>query len=225
MVRAHQRVVALHRSYLQRLVRAHEEERTRVAREVHDDAVQRLVHLGRELELQVAEATSDASGHRRLTGIHEEVEDLADALRQLAHGLHPAALEQAGLTVALVQLADETGRLQQLDVELLLPEHDPVLDPEVRLALFRITQEALRNTARHGGTTRARVELRAADGIVHLIVEDAGAGFDQLASRPRGIGLVGIEERARLAGGEARVESSPGAGTRVSVTVPASGRR
>jgi signal transduction histidine kinase len=222
MVMAQRRLVALHRSYLQRLVKAHEEERSRIAREVHDDAVQRLVVVGRELDMyrDADPAMSDLK-RRRLAGIHGEVEDLADALRKLAHRLHPAALEHSGLNLALTQLAEEMARLHQVRVELHLPVGEPQLDPEARLALFRIAQEALSNVVRHAHTDAATVALRHADGQVELIVQDAGAGFNREATRRSGIGLVGIEERAHLAGGRAEIESLPGKGTRVTVRLAA----
>ena len=224
MVTAQRRLVALHRSYLQRLVKAHEEERSRIAREVHDDAVQRLVVVGRELDLY-----RDADPHlapmkrHQLAGIHGEVADLADALRQLAHGLHPAALEHAGLNLALTQLAEETWRLHQVHVELHLPEGELALDPGARLALFRIAQEALSNVVRHARTDSAAVALRQTNGYVELLVQDAGSGFNPEATRRSGIGLVGIEERAHLAGGTARIESLPGKGTRVIARITGDG--
>lgn len=221
MVMAQRRLVALHRSYLQRLVKAHEEERSRIAREVHDDAVQRLVVVGRELDLyRDSDPGLSQLQRHRLSGIQGEVEDLADALRQLAHRLHPAALEQSGLELALRQLAEEMQRLHQLRVELLLPEQPVELGAEARLALFRIAQEALRNVVRHANTPSAAVALRSGSGYAELIVQDAGAGFDRDSRRRSGIGLVGIEERARFAGGGATIESLPGGGTRVVARVP-----
>lgn len=225
MVTAQRRLVALHRSYLQRLVKAHEEERSRIAREVHDDAVQRLVVVGRELDLyRDSDPEMSQLKRHRLTGIHGEVEDLADALRQLAHQLHPAALEHSGLNLALTQLAEETFRLHELRVELHLPERELDLDSGTRLALFRITQEALRNVVRHANTDSAAVAVRPTGEHVELLVQDAGDGFNRDATRRSGIGLVGIEERARLAGGKAEIESLPGKGTRVTARIPLENR-
>lgn len=225
MVTAQRRLVALHRSYLQRLVKAHEEERSRIAREVHDDAVQRLVVVGRELDLyRDADPGMSELKRHRLTGIHGEVEDLADALRQLAHRLHPAALEHSGLNLALTQLAEETYRLHQLRVELHLPEQELDLGSGGRLALFRIAQEALRNVVRHANTDSAAVAVRSTADHVELLVQDAGDGFNRDATRRSGIGLVGIEERAHLAGGRAEIESLPGKGTRVTARIPLENR-
>ena len=220
MVRAQRRVVALHRSYLQRLVKAHEEERSRIARDVHDDAVQRLTFIGRELELFQSEGEPLGDGRvRHIGGIQGEVHDLADALRQLAHQLHPAALEHAGLNLALRQLADEITRAHGVKVRLQLPERELPLNPDAQLALFRIAQEAMNNAVRHSDSDEVSVQLRSDGATAELQVEDAGVGFDQRSIRHRGIGLVGIEERARLAGGNAWVASAPGQGTRVTVRV------
>jgi len=220
MVRAQRRVVALHRSYLQRLVRAHEEERSRIARDVHDDAVQRLTVIGRELELLQHDGEPLGDDRvRHIGGIQGEVRDLADALRQLAHQLHPAALEHAGLNVALRQLADETTRAHGVNVRVQLPDRELSLSQDVRLALFRIAQEALSNAVRHARTDEVSIRLKDDGAGAELEVEDSGVGFDQRAIGHRGIGLVGIEERARLAGGNAWVMSAPGQGTRVAARI------
>lgn len=220
MIRAQRHVVALHRSYLQQIVQAHEEERARVARDVHDDAVQRLVHLGRELDLHRQCLTPDRGNElHRLSGIKGELEDLADALRLLAHNLHPAALEHAGLLPALTQLCDETARHDGVNVELRLPPEQPELDDDVKLTLFRIAQEAIHNIVKHSGARSAMLTVLCQPDRVTLLAEDAGIGFDAMLPR-RGIGLVSIEERARLVGGNATIQSAPGRGTRVAVAVP-----
>lgn len=221
MVIAQRRMVAVHRSYTQRLLEAHEKERARVAREVHDDAIQRLVVVKHELdELGTEGHGLDASGMRHLDGIRNEVQDLADALRKLAHRLHPSAIEQAGVSVALAQLAGEMERASDLQVEIGLPDTPLPLSRDASLALFRITQESLRNVVRHSGAKRASVRMRRADDQAELVIQDSGAGFDPDAGQRAGIGLVGIDERARLVGGTARIHSAPGKGTTITVRVP-----
>ena len=221
MVVAQRRMVAVHRTYTQRLLEAHEEERAHVAREVHDDAIQRLVVLRHELdELGASGHGLDDARMHHLDGIRHEVQDLADALRKLAHRLHPAAIEQAGLSVALTQLADEVTRTSGVRVEVELPQPAPLLSRDASLALFRIAQESLRNVVRHSGAQSAALSLRESDSTVELTITDAGKGFDQVNGSRAGIGLVGIDERARLVGGSARVRSAPGQGTSVTVRVP-----
>jgi signal transduction histidine kinase len=224
MVIAQRRLVAVHRSYTQRLLEAHEAERARVAREVHDDAIQRLVIVEHELdELGAGGHGLDAARLHRLDGIRNEVQDLADALRKLAHRLHPAAIEQAGVSVALAQLAEELERVSDLHVELDLPDARLDLSREARLALFRIAQESLRNVVRHSGVRRASLTLRRAGSMAELVIQDSGVGFDPNARQRAGIGLVGIDERARLVGGTARIQSAPDGGTTVAVRVPLDG--
>jgi len=222
MVIAQRRVVALHRTYAQRLLAAQEAERARVAREVHDDAIQRLAVLRHELtEFGRATQGLTAAQSHRLGGIVGEVEDLAVTLRQLAHELHPAAIEQVGLVAALEQLADEVARTAGLTVRLALPPTPVALPPDRALAFFRIAQEALRNVIRHAGVTEAALAVRTTEDVIELQVEDRGRGFDPVAGRSQaGIGLVGIEERARLLGGVATVRSQPGAGTTVLARIP-----
>jgi signal transduction histidine kinase len=220
MVIAQRRLVAVHRSYTQRLLEAHEAERARVAREVHDDAIQRLVMVKHELDELGGGHGLDAARLRHLDGIRHEVQDLADALRKLAHRLHPSAIEQAGVSVALAQLAEEMERASDLHVELDVPDAPLPLSRDASLALFRIAQESLRNVVRHSGAKRAEVRLRRSGIQAELVIKDSGAGFDPDAGQPAGIGLVGIDERARLVGGSARIHSAPGSGTLVTVRVP-----
>ena len=224
MVLAQRRLVAVHRTYTQRLLEAHEAERARVAREVHDDAIQRLVVVKHELDqLGAANAGFSSARLHHLEGIRNEVQDLADALRQLAHRLHPSAIDHGGVVVALTQLAEETARSSGIDVALDLPAASLELSRDAALALYRVAQESLRNVAKHSGAAKASISLREVDDFVELVIADAGSGFDQSAAVGRGIGLVGIEERARLVGGTARIQSAPGGGTMISVKVPAGG--
>ena len=222
MVIAQRRVVALHRTYAQRLLAAQEAERARVAREVHDDAIQRLAVLRHELqEFGRGDQGLTAAQSHRLGGIVGEVDDLAVTLRQLAHELHPAVIEQVGLVPALEQLADEVARTAGLTVRLTLPPATVALATDRALALFRIAQEALRNVTRHAGVTDAMLTLEAMDDVVELRIEDRGRGFEPGAGRAgAGIGLVGIEERARLLGGAAVIRSRPGGGTTVVARIP-----
>jgi signal transduction histidine kinase len=220
MVIAQRRLVALHRGFAQRLLAAQEEERARVAREVHDDAVQRLAMLSHELtELQGVPDRSAAERHR-LAGIRGDVDDLTVSLRKLAHQLHPSVIEQLGLVPALRQLADEVGR-GGLTVTLDLPAVAPPLRADRALVLFRVAQEALRNVAQHAGVSQARLTVAAADHAVTLTIVDRGRGFDPAAGRrERGLGLIGMNERAALVGGRAAIDARPGQGTSVTVSVP-----
>nr|MDQ3516739.1 histidine kinase [Gemmatimonadota bacterium] len=141
MILAQRRLVAVHRAHTRRLLETHEQERARVAREVHDDAIQRLVVVQHELdELGASDSAVDATRVRHLDGIRNEVQDLVDSLRRLAHRLHPSTIEHAGLPVALAQLAEEFARSSRLRVTLDVNDA-PKLPPDTAIALFRIAQE------------------------------------------------------------------------------------
>lgn len=223
MILAQRRLLSLHQEHMRGLLTAQEEERAWVAREVHDDAVQRLAVLHHELRELERDGGTPAGGGgrgRRLDGIVSEVEDLASALRQLAHRLHPAAIEQAGLVTALRQLAGEISRTAGLPVDVRVEPDGMKIPPREALALFRIAQEALRNAARHAEASRATVVLSADRDALELRVEDDGRGFDPAAVPDGGIGLIGMRERARLVGGEADIQPGAHGGTVVSARVP-----
>ncbi|MFL6192565.1 MAG: tetratricopeptide repeat protein [Thermoanaerobaculia bacterium] len=204
-----------------RRIASEEEARRRIGREIHDDLSQRLAAVAIELKLvrrKLPEAHPQQSDLGTLGG---HLTDLADDLRQLSHDLHPAVLERRGLVEALRDHCAEIERRHGLRVALTLDAADVPFPPDIALGLYRIVQEALANTARHAGAGTARVTLRVAGGVAFLTVADDGAGFDAgEAGRPPGLGLSSIEERARLLGGEPRITSVPGAGTRIEVRVP-----
>jgi len=227
MAVAQRRFMALHQSYGRRLLAAQDEERAAVAREVHDDAVQRLAILRHELSLLESEGgVMTEAQHRRLAGLEGEIGDLSDSLRQLAHRLHPATLDYGHLGLAFEQLAEEMDRVHGVEVALDAADAGLVRNPAQALALFRIAQESLRNVARHASSRQARLSVRRDDGGIVMLVEDTGRGFDPEAGRKGGatgnggLGLYTIRERARLAGGEATITARPGAGTTVRVTLP-----
>lgn len=220
MMIAQRRLAAVHRTYARGLLAAQEEERGRVAREVHDDAVQRLAVLQHELRaFQSADATLTAAQRRHLDGMGGEIDDLTETLRRLAHGLHPAVIEQAGLVPALQQLAAEVSRTSGLPVSAQVSPDDLRLPADRALALFRIAQEALRNAVRHSGAAAVSIQVGKSPGGITLVVQDNGHGFDSGAA-PKGLGLTSIRERARLVGGHALVRSTPGSGTTVIAHVP-----
>ena len=221
------RFITLRRSQARRVLEAQEEERAWVAREVHDDAIQRLMLIGR--------ACSDSSGAiagvapveaKRLDALQTEVQDLSVFLRGLAHRLHPAQLDRAGLASALRGLAEELERSYGLRVSLQLPPANAPLGlgPQGELVLFRIAQEALHNVVKHAQVQSAELSLSKNGSGTQLTVKDQGRGFD--AAKPdssSGIGLIGIKERAYLAEGRVEVLSAPGQGTTVRVWLPPGG--
>ena len=208
-------------------VRAAEEERQRIARELHDDTAQRLAGL--MLMLKVAGRTEDAKEREeRIERVREEIGAAADAVRRIARGLRPPILDEVGLPAALESLVRTLGRAHGLNIDLTMERPVGRLGADSELAMYRIVQEALSNAIRHAGASRVAVSLHAEDHELCAEVEDDGRGF--ATERPfsdegqgQGLGLVGMRERARNAGGTLEIDSAPGSGTRVRVTLPCGG--
>lgn len=203
-------------------LRAAEEERQRIARELHDDTAQRLAGL--MLLLRVASQIEDREEReRRIEQVREEISETAEAVRRIARGLRPPALDEVGLGAALDLLVRSLRRAHSLDIELTAARTGDRLDADAELALYRIVQEALTNAVRHAGASRIVVSLQEDEGAVRAEIEDDGRGFTidrDYGDDGRGLGLVGMQERARNAGGILEIDSAPGTGTRVRVELP-----
>jgi len=203
----------------QRLMAA-EDERRRWARELHDETLQSLAGL----QMLLGSARRSGSTDSLEAAVSDAVERLEQEignLRALITDLRPAALDEFGAKGALETLAlrvERNGIEVGLDIEL-TGRHTP----ELEAAIYRIVQEALTNTVKHGGATRARVEIREDGSNVHVVVSDDGAGFDP-AVATAGFGLLGMRERVELLGGSLEIESAPGGGTTVTVRLPAQPR-
>lgn len=202
-------------------LRAAETERKRIARELHDDTAQRLAAL--LIRLRVIERDAAAGDVLdRLQAFREELAACAEGVRRIARGLRPPELEDAGLVAALRAHARALREGTGLDVELDADPVDDLLDPEGRLVLYRVVQEALANVSKHSGATTARVHVRRGEDAVVVSVTDEGRGFreGQQSALGGGLGLVGMQERAGGVGGRVRVQSAEGQGTTVTVTLP-----
>ena len=203
-------------------LRAAEEERRRIARELHDDTAQRLAAILLRLRLLSAERMGP-DRDRLLEEVRAELREAAEAVRRIARGLRPPALEDAGVATAIrahVRTRFSGGGPR---VELDLGPVDDVLDEEAKLVLYRIVQEALSNVVRHAEASRVTIQVDVYGDHVRAVVEDDGRGFDP--RKPprddgRGLGLLGMRERATLVGGHVEVESEPGAGTRIRLQIP-----
>ena len=205
-----------------RLIHAQEEERKRIARELHDDFSQRLAAQSLALNhitRQISPANADVS--RQLLAIKERTSELSEDLRLLSHDLHPATLEHAGLPVALQSLAAEFARGRKMRVDLHLEAGTPPVPINIALCCFRVVQEALRNAARHAQATLAQVSVHVTDSRVFLSVADNGLGIEmeKLCSSP-GLGITSMRERVKLLGGEFEIMRREKVGTLVAVTVP-----
>ena len=216
LVLSQRRTIALHRKYAQELLRAQEAERAHVGRELHDDVVQHLAHLGHDLGAIEASATGDET-RARLSALQSEIDDVAHTIRKLSHGLHPSSLS-FGLGPALNRLIESFGE-EGLAITPAVDQGSTGLDKQADLALFRIAQESLRNVRRHAGVDTAELSLRRDDGHIVLEVRDRGKGFHGHGARG-GIGLHSIRERMALVGGTASVQSRPGLGTTVRASIP-----
>jgi signal transduction histidine kinase len=232
-----QRLVAERSVEIERLrygMEARERERTRWAREIHDETIQGLGAL--RLKLANARDVDEQAALRvaveaALEGLGEEI----DGLRHLITELRPAALDDLGLAAALQALARRMQAIDGLDVQTeidLGPEHDPRrLDPELESTIYRVVQEALTNVSRHAEASSAVVSVSEQGGVVHASVTDDGKGLpeaDRLGPRGDGLeggfGMSGMRERAELVGGELELAPAPGRGTVMRLIVPLAGR-
>lgn len=210
------------RALAARLLSAQEEERRSIARELHDDLAQKIAVIGMQLGMM---AKQDSGGPEQLRGqieaLQEKVHGLSEDVRLLSHELHPSALEHSGLAPALETHCAEFSRTTGIRASFIARGESPALEPAVKAALYRIAQEALRNAAKHSGALNVRVTLSYEGHQIRLSIIDDGRGFNaQSRSAEGGLGLVSMQERARLAGGVADVQSMPGEGTRVEVRIP-----
>jgi two-component system sensor histidine kinase UhpB len=203
-------------------LQAQEEERTRVARDLHDEVNQSLTGLLLRLEA-VREAAPP-----ELEPELEQTKGLANqAMRELlslARQLRPTALDDLGLAAAVAGQAEQLGQ-GEIEAEVTIEGDFSDLDDDAQLVVYRVAQEALSNAGRHSGAERVEVRLRRLDGgAVELTVADDGRGF-AFAESERGLGIGGMRERALLIGGELTIESRPGRGTSVRLTVPGESTR
>jgi PAS domain S-box-containing protein len=205
-----------------RLLSAQEEERRRLAREIHDDLSQRLAGLASKAGyLEQALLRQEALEPPQLAEIHSELIKLATDVRTLSRGLHPSMLEHLGLEDALRWECQNFSKRGSIEVRFSSREVPEQVSMDLGICLYRITQAALHNVELHAGTDTASVSLIGAGETLELAIEDRGRGFDPARSGvSEGIGLASMEERVRLAHGEIEFDAAPGRGTRIVVRVP-----
>jgi len=204
------------------LINAQDEERSRLAGEIHDDFSQRLAVLSLELET-VAEGIPDSlpETNRQMRELMESASELGADLHSLSHRLHSATLERLGLAAGVASFCTEFSSQQGLQVAFSHQDLPRSVSPEIALCLFRIVQEALRNVQKHSGAANAQVGIERVDDSLHLSISDNGAGFDvEDSSRPQGLGLWSIRKRVRLVGGRYEICSKKHEGTRIDVWTP-----
>lgn len=205
-----------------KLIFAEEQARGRMARELHDGLGQQIAALSiavASLKRQIPEHV--AAAREEMTRLQQRIVAISDGVRRISHELHPAVLELAGIVPALrshcKQFSADTGLTVSLEAEGNFED----ISTETALCLYRVAQEALQNVVKHSGANEARLRLARSAGNVVLTVADRGRGFDPKApSAHAGLGLVSMKERARLLNGALKIDSAPGAGTTLEVSIP-----
>lgn len=195
-----------------RLLNAQDSERASIARELHDDIVQKLTACSTAL---------NTIGGDGLSAIEKKLIDATEELRNVARGMHPAVADNIGLGAALVPLCESMEGREGIAVEYSGPTEKDDLPSSHRLALYRVVQEGLVNIARHAGTNCATVQLMIESKRVRVVIADSGRGFNsRLADASTGLGVTSMRERMAILGGTLDITSKPGSGTQVTATLP-----
>lgn len=211
------------RYYLHQATRAQEEERKRISRELHDETIQALVVLSRNLDSMASGSNSLSDDNRlRLEELRQQTNNIMRGIRRLSQDLRPAALDRLGLLSALEWLAADVAQYSGITTKVNVTGSEHRLPEEVELVLFRITQEALRNVWRHSKATQAEITVEFSQETLKISIHDNGTGFDiprtmgDLAREGK-LGLAGMQERARLIGGFLTAKSEPGKGSTITI--------
>ena len=217
-VRQLKRAQAAQELFARRLIESQEQERKRVAAELHDSLGQSLHVIKGRAELALNRKGDSVESARQFEEISSAAGQAIQEVRAISHALRPAELDQLGLARALEWMAERIGATSTTRFGC---EVDGVerLAPEMEITIYRIAQEGINNVLKHAGATDAILQLQREDGMVRFSLFDNGRGFEKPA-HPDGHGLVGMAERVRLLGGKFDIQSAPGKGTRLTVTIP-----
>ena len=197
-----------------------ESERARVARELHDDVSQRLALMCATLDGVLPDVSRTRTQVAdELTMVRQQLRSIAADIHRISHNLHPSTVD-LGLTVSLRRLCGDVSEQKHIAVDFLADAVSSKVPRDVALALFRVAQECLNNVVKHSGSRQAAVSLRQRHGELLLTVADQGVGFDRARVKAGGLGLLSIEERARMIGARVEITSAISKGTAVSVRVP-----
>ncbi len=204
---------------------AQEEERQRIARELHDETAQSLTSLLIGLRM-LEKCTTPEELAARISELRSQTGRTLEEVRKMAVDLRPSALDDLGLVAALQWYTDDLARRTQIDVDFRATGLETRLPDDVEVVVYRIIQEALTNVVKHANATHVDVSLARENGIVSASVIDNGCGFNLETvrrSQDRGLGLFGMQERVSLVGGTFRIITQPGQGTRVTISIPLEG--
>jgi PAS domain S-box-containing protein len=201
-----------------KLIEVQEQERARIARELHDDISQRLALFAVEME-QLKDLPSNEIPIR-LEKMRTTIMEMLSDVQALSHELHSSYLEYLGIVPAMKNFCQEFAKRQKVEIEF-GTLNVPSISSDISLCLFRVLQETLHNAAKHSGVNRFRVQLRGTSDEIHLTVSDSGAGFDpEAAVKSHGLGLISMKERLHLVKGEISIDSRPERGTTIHAHVP-----
>jgi signal transduction histidine kinase len=204
------------------IIAVQDEERSRIARELHDSVAQTLAALVMQLGAAQRGAAADSAEARQFALVRDIAADALEEVRLLSHTVYPRVLDDLGLAAALEWLARQTQEAESLEVDVHASHLPADLPAAHAAALYRVAQESLRNVVRHAHAAHVRVELHHADEALEMLVTDDGQGFDvaEAEGRRPGMGLFAMRERVALVDGTLEIESAPGTGTRVRASVP-----
>lgn len=206
-----------------RLIAAQEEERKRIARDLHDDLNQRmaLLSIGLEQVGQMLGGDNTDGLADRVNGLQKKALSISTEIHRMSYNLHPSKLEHLGLVPALNSFCYELSQSRGIEIEFSHKNVPSNLPPDTTLCIFRIAQEGLQNAAKHSGVSHFDIRLEGSEKSIELTISDEGCGFELNSKQmTKGLGFIGIKERLRLVGGDMNIESGPGRGTRIVVSVP-----
>ncbi|HKD81117.1 MAG TPA: PAS domain S-box protein [Candidatus Angelobacter sp.] len=212
-----------------RLINAQEEERSRIARELHDGVGQHAVSLALAIaalqtsvqQWQTGSGRASQDLDRELVRLKKYTVELADGIRELSHELHPAVLEHAGFVSAVRALCEEFRRRENMRIELAIEKGLQLQNKEGSLGLYRILQEALQNIRRHAHSKRVAISLSSSQGSIRLAIRDFGVGFDPTVARAKNsLGMISMQERTRILGGTFHLTTSAKQGTEIMIEIP-----
>jgi PAS domain S-box-containing protein len=214
------------KTYAQRITQVQEEERKRIAYELHDNTAQYLSILKMQLgALSQSKSIQDPNIREKLQYLEKDADMAFNDVRRYSHDLRPVILERSGLIAALEQLVEDYNKLGQLQIKMKIGREEPKLPEEVKLGFFRIAQEALNNIRKHAKATQINIILTFREDQLEMSVSDNGIGFDIMEASARAsgkgsLGLMSMKERADLIKANLKIESKPGYGTTIRVEIP-----
>ncbi|HEV2400017.1 MAG TPA: PAS domain S-box protein [Candidatus Sulfotelmatobacter sp.] len=204
-----------------KLIEAHEQERTWIARELHDDVNQQLALLAVELDQWRLEDRADANDSERFAHVQRRITEISKDVQALSHRLHSSKLEYLGLVTAAKSFCEELSEKAKVKIQFSHSGIRSVIPQEVSLCLFRVLQEALQNSVKYSGVRKFAVTLRGSPKQIELLVSDDGKGFDKEgALSQHGLGLISMRERVQMVNGVLDIVARPGSGTTICARVP-----